>query len=417
MNPLEKIIYDLVKRSPSLKARLVAIYQRLCALMPVERHAALYEIKARPGYFFGYYDKSPWSPDNRLLLAHGYDLPARMPGPGDQARIGYFEGDRFTAVGRTTGWNWQQGAMLQWLGAEGNLIFNAFDGSEHVARVLDQAGKELAVLPAPVAAVSPDGRRAMSYSFSRLRRCAPGYAYANGSRPGDQEAAPEGDGLYAMDIGSGKVEMLFSLAELARYEPEPSMKGALHYLNHGAYSPSGERMVFLHRWQKQGREWTRMISCGPGGEERFVFPTAGMVSHFAWRDDRRILAWARTQRDGDKYHLFSDRAEQWEIIGGDSFNSDGHPSFSPDLRWIVTDTYPDRFRIGYLVLYNLDTRRRYNIAKLRSPFKFNGDVRCDLHPRWDRSGSRVCFDSVHTGARSLCTVELTDLSGLQKGLS
>jgi hypothetical protein len=30
----------------------------------------------------------------------------------------------------------------------------------------------------------------------------------------------------------------------------------------------------------------------------------------------------------------------------------------------------------------------------------------DLHPRFDRTGNVICFDSGHLGVRSLCTVRV-----------
>jgi len=139
------------------------------------------------------------------------------------------------------------------------------------------------------------------------------------------------------------------------------------------------------------------------------------VSHVAWKDDRRVLAYARVREKEDRYLLFEDGSEDFAVVGENCFNSDGHPSFSPNRRWILTDTYPDRFRLCFLVLYDTQTDRRYNLAKLRSPRafaapRFETNWNCDLHPRWNRTGDVVCFDSAHTGRRGLCTMRVGNLS-------
>ena len=36
------------------------------------------------------------------------------------------------------------------------------------------------------------------------------------------------------------------------------------------------------------------------------------------------------------------------------------------------------------------------------------DVRCDLHPRWNRSGTAITFDSVHEGFRGVYEIQLPD---------
>ena len=46
------------------------------------------------------------------------------------------------------------------------------------------------------------------------------------------------------------------------------------------------------------------------------------------------------------------------------------------------------------------------IARVFAPFKYDNDTRCDLHPRWNRAGNKICFDSVFEGHRGLYTVEV-----------
>ena len=82
--------------------------------------------------------------------------------------------------------------------------------------------------------------------------------------------------------------------------------------------------------------------------------------------------------------------------------SDGHPSYSPDGEKILTDTYPDRSRIANV--YCITKGEISRLARVFAPFKYDNDVRCDLHPRWNRTGDKVCFDSVFEGKRQLYVV-------------
>ncbi|NHZ86173.1 MAG: hypothetical protein GWP19_09855, partial [Planctomycetia bacterium] len=119
-----------------------------------------------------------------------------------------------------------------------------------------------------------------------------------------------------------------------------------------------------------------------------------------------ILAYGYKKSVGDHYYLLEDKTNNFEIIGKDIFTSDGHPQFAPNQEYFITDTYPDRLRRQYLIRYNIKSKKRDDLVVIKSSFPYTGEVRCDLHPRWDRIGKSVAFDSSHTGKRSLCTIRL-----------
>lgn len=394
------------------------VYQRVCDVVPVKKSNSPYLISVREGFYFGFHDKTPWSADNKKLLTNRILVPLRMPLPTDELEVGYFTGEtysEFVSISRTRAWNWQQGCMLQWIGATDRFLFNDFDRNAHIARIYHASGNLVETLPLPIGAVSPDGNWGLSYNFERCNIYSPGYGYANGFDAEIGVEKPVKHGLNLVNLPSGETKRLLSVKDVASLQPDSSMDGAFHYLTHCQFAPSSKRFVFFHRWIKNFNVFgTRMISCDLGGKELFIFPTKGMVSHVAWRDDQHVLAYARVNDRGDRYVLFEDRNRDFEVIGEKHFNSDGHPSYSPDGKWILTDTYPDRFRRSYLILYNTVTDRRFNIAKLKSPRMFASPTfeknwQCDLHPRWNRTGTMVCFDSAHTGSRALCTMQLGDL--------
>ena len=136
-----------------------------------------------------------------------------------------------------------------------------------------------------------------------------------------------------------------------------------------------------------------------------------MVSHYAWLNDDHLLAWARTEQQGDRYYLIDVSSGSWVIIGQgvlDAFG-DGHPSYSPDLRWIVTDTYPDRGRQRHLLLYSPVNSRFLEVGRFLAPWNYDGARRCDLHPRWAPDGNWIAIDSVHTGRRALFLIDVSRL--------
>ena len=58
------------------------------------------------------------------------------------------------------------------------------------------------------------------------------------------------------------------------------------------------------------------------------------------------------------------------------------------------------------VLVDLKNNKTYEVATLYSPLRFRGQVRCDLHPRWDRQGKYVCVDSTSSGKREMIVFEV-----------
>ena len=97
-----------------------------------------------------------------------------------------------------------------------------------------------------------------------------------------------------------------------------------------------------------------------------------------------------------------------QIFGEDILPEDGHCTFSPDRQWVLNDTYPDRFDMRTLMLVRWPTGKRIDISRLYSPkAKWWGEIRCDLHPRWSRDGTKVCIDSVHEGSRQIYVIDVS----------
>jgi hypothetical protein len=51
-----------------------------------------------------------------------------------------------------------------------------------------------------------------------------------------------------------------------------------------------------------------------------------------------------------------------------------------------------------LLVFNVETREGVDLGSfpMRSGKLFGGELRCDLHPRWDRTGTAICFDALES---------------------
>jgi len=369
-------------------------------------------------HFFGYYDKFPWNASGRYMVGLETEFMNRPPTADDRAVVGLIDledGNLWKPLAETSAWNWQQGTMLQWVGTEPErkIVFNVRSGEGFGAIVQDVESGEKRELPRPVYALSRDGRQAVTPNFARTARTRPGYGYEGPPDPWEDDLHPEEDGIYWMDVESGENRLIVSLDQVVGVRHADHMDGAKHWFNHLQFNTDGSRFLFLHRWvAADGRRMTRMFTVDPDGRNLCCLADHEMVSHFDWRDERCILAWARRFEVGDRYFLFTDLSGETKVVGDGVLTQDGHCSYSPDLRWVLTDTYPDKEGKRTLILFDPEREHRIDVGRFYAmPDEITGEIRCDLHPRWSRDGKKVCFDSVHEGTRQIYVVDVGDIVG------
>jgi len=236
---------------------------------------------------------------------------------------------------------------------------------------------------------------------------APAYAYRGEPLASDLEPRPANDGLFTMDLGSGESRLLYSIEQLCKLEPLDSMSGSYHYVTHPLFSPEGSRFAFYHRWiDTGGRIWTRMFIGDMSGTMHRLLPAGDTVTHYSWMDDIVILVFARREGGQNEYLMFDTESGSVRVVDPQQLSSDGHMQMHPSQQMFVSDTYPDRSRRQSLFTYDITTRQRHEYFSAHIPLKFRGDVRCDYHPRWNRVGNAINFDSAHTGMRSTCIINV-----------
>src|SRR5262249_12315957 len=90
-------------------------------------------ISGREGFTgFWFFGCQQFDATDRFALAMTVDFERRQVTQDDVAKIGYFElengdledGARWTQIGTTTAWNWQQGCRLQWRPNSEEIVWN-----------------------------------------------------------------------------------------------------------------------------------------------------------------------------------------------------------------------------------------------------------------------------------------------------
>jgi len=372
-------------------------------------------------HWFGYYDKWQFDSTDRYVLGMQVDFEHRSPKPEDAIRLGMIDledNDRWTDIGESRAWCWQQGCMLQWLpGSKDEVIWNDREDGQYVSRIVNVKSGRKRTIPAPVYAIRPDGKEAVAPDFRRLQHLRPGYGYAGIPDPNRTAVKPKDAGIWRTDLVSGKTELAIPFAQVADM-PAPGLDSgnSLHWFNHLLYSPSGHRFIFLHRWQGPQHKTfqTRMLTADKNCQDLFVLDPHGKTSHFIWRDSRHILAWAFHPSRGDKFYLYQDKTANVECVGPDAMTVNGHCTYLPKTgnRWILNDTYPDKERLQHVYLFDTKTGRKVALGDFLSPKEYAGEWRCDTHPRFSRSGRMAVIDSTHSGSgRQLYLIDLRKAIG------
>lgn len=184
------------------------------------------------------------------------------------------------------------------------------------------------------------------------------------------------------------------------------MQKAYHKVNHIMISPNADKFMFLHRWIINGIKYDRLLTSDINGENLFNLLDEDMVSHSNWKDNDTIITWANTYENGNHYYILKDKTKERKIFCEKELIVDGHPSYSPDKKWIVTDTYPNFKRKQYLYLINIQTEEVKIIGQIYSNLNYKNETRCDLHPRWKRDSSEICFDGAQSKFRQIYTLRI-----------
>lgn len=362
---------------------------------------------------FGYYDKSPWSDDGRYMIYLAPRNASKRYVSQEETPIILYDCEQKTEriLTYTHVWNSQQGCMLQWLGPDHNakILFNDFRNGKYCSVIFSLDNGEERVIEKPVYTVSVDGKTAISLDFSRLNTFRPGYGYCNLPDGTASEKFPDTPCMWRIDIENNIVLPLpITYKALAEWEPQDSMADGYHKVNHIMLNPSADRFMFIHRWIVNGVTHHRLLTCGVDGSDLYTLLDDGMVSHNNWKDDETIISYCYSRFDGDGYHILHDRSQQREMIGKGVLTVDGHPSYSPNGKYIITDTYPDFKRKQTLYLIQADNGEVRKLGSIYSDYKYRNEVRCDLHPRWRSDSSAICFDAAPTAKRQVYVLSINE---------
>lgn len=400
----------------------------------------VFESPEDTSFFFGYYNYSPINKKGTKLLAHKANFEGRMPKASDKVEIGFFDlgkNNKWHKLGQSNAFNWQQGAMLQWLGPDFNakLIFNDVENGRFVSRIVNVETNEIKTIPHAVYGVSPDGKFAISLNFERCYWTR-AYNYAPIVDDSWNKRIPDEDGIVKINLQTGDKETIITIKDFLKAQGIDDDGITAHWFEHIMLNPEATRFAFYHRYGNKKAYLTRFYTADINGKSIWKHPAQEdeRFSHLAWRDNehyvlftyprtniskwigskkksytkdfiryfyRRILKPFIKQGTFNKtvgnshYALTRDRFGIIEKINFGMLSKDGHPSFTNDGRFMLTDTYQDEKNYRWLLLCDLGKKKIFKLGKFYSTYN-NCGWRADLHPRFSPNEELVIIDSAHT---------------------
>jgi len=360
-----------------------------------------------------YYDVCPWSPSGRELLCLRLGFEDREPAPDDRAELCVIDlKDRTVrVVAETAGWGFQTAAHQAWGRTDGTVYFNDKRAGWAAGVRLDLASGQRTWLDGPIWQVDPAERFAICTCLNRGRLTQRGYGMT--FRPADEltnaDRASADDGLYRVDLHSGRQSLLVSLAEVWEVLPDrEDLDGAVLYAFHCKLNPQADRILLVVRARfDDGRFLASLVACRADGSGlRTVVPHrlwARGGHHPIWHPNGRQVLMNLTPTDaGMRFCLIDADTGRLEVLLDEPPGS-GHPSIRPDGKLLLTDQTRESggVRTAAVRLVDLAEGTWRDLCAVRSPAVGGSPLRRDAHPVWDRTGRRVCFLAAPAGRRQL----------------
>ena len=106
--------------------------------------------------------------------------------------------------------------------------------------------------------------------------------------------------------------------------------------------------------------------------------------------------------------IFDVDKKNYKRLGKGLLDYNGHGTFSPDEKWMVTDTYPkNEMREQKIYLMDMKTEAVISLGRFQNNPAYKKEWRCDIHCRWSPSGKIIGFNSTHNGTRQVYIFKLS----------
>lgn len=370
--------------------------------------------KIKKPCFFGYYDLKAYDDSDRYHLCNILDFEDRLQRGDDTLELGVIDLDNgnYEQIDTTRAWSFQQGAMLQWSGAENDVVFyNVFENGEYMTVKKNIRTGQKSYSPI-CASIAPNGKVGVGINFPRIFDYRPGYGYSCTKDSHFDIAQPADDGVFLVDITNGSQKLLLSYEDMISRFGDEELKERKFVVNHITMSPDGDKfMMLLRSFRREGEKAlaTCLIVSDLQGDMKALTPFV-VYSHYHWKNNSELLGYCEIDGVRGMWTVNVDTGE-WSLLPKEGWpGRDIHCLWSHDRRFFIGDDYPEDDGYREITIYDTKTNTDDIIIRSYSPFRMydNTDLRCDLHNRWNTKGDKISFDTVQNGKREIWEVDFAE---------
>lgn len=343
-------------------------------------------------FFYGYYDRSP--ENQGKILFH------EMQSDEKSVRIivkNTINGEE-KVIAQTPAFNWQMGARAIWID-EDTISYNDFDGEKYVCRWFSLSKNHVVKTFNKPLQDYKGGDFFLGVNYQRLRSYAKEYAYYCLPEMSKSEYDDyEHDGIWKVDVNTGEINLLLSIAEILKFEHIDRFDKGKHFLNHIMMSPNGSSFIFIHRYYVNGVRYDRLMFYD--FKQLKVLMNERIQSHYCWLDDTNVFGYGEYEgkRSFNEINVKTRVVTKHEKLTA-KHPRDGHPTVFGD--WIGIDDYPNLSRMQPMIAYNYKTKEIKWLGEFYHDLKHKDYNRCDLHPRFSKDGKKIFVDTIYLGKREL----------------
>lgn len=298
--------------------------------------------------------------------------------------------------------NWQQANRLQWLGMN-RFIFNDFVQGSFVSKEY----KEGNLISHPFPIYDANENIGISIDFLRTGYLRAGYGYTNLSFP-EIEGNDIAIRVFRLEDNVILNQICYSDI-LSHIEDNVNLRNC--YINHVSIAPDGRKFLFFFIEKRASYHMCYLFVFEDGKLK--IIENELSASHYTWKNNNQIVTTSYDKQRKCGYYLYDLNKHTRDRLMGDILTDDGHPTFITE-EIFVTDTYPDKAGFQKVKLVNLSINEVETVISIYSTAKHMGEMRCDLHPRYDADTKKIVFDADVDGHRRVYIINLEEQKWLSK---
>ena len=390
---------------------------------------SVYQITPDDGYYLhSFFDVLPFSPSGRYVAVTKIPSQDSNPQLGDTSEICIIDLHKKTieSIYTTRAWGMQVGANLNWGMTDKYIYSNDIIDGQTVCIRINIESRVVRAYSGSMYHLSPDELEIIGFPLELMNATQPGYGVPveEGNQPVLTPEDYKREGLWRTSLDTDNNELLVSIYDTtAAISNKNRITNGTYYFFHSKYNRQNSRIMQVLRYvypthQGKVKRKNRLFTFNVDGSKIVEAVSAKQWSrggnHPNWHPDGKHLVMNLTVDDEImRFCSFKYDGSDLKVLSK-SHPGSGHPSISPNGRYLVTDAYPHEplaLENGEVPirLLDLQTDSMETICTMFTLGDGRGVVRCDPHPVWSKDGKKICFNGAHTGRRQVYIADLSSV--------